>query len=87
MTAPDDYNVIMLPFPGPIRACVRINGDGYPTVYINDNLCPMAKREALRHELGHFARGDFYSHWTIYDVEGKKCHEKRSEYFPETAGV
>ena len=65
----DDYNVILMPFSGDIRACVRIDGNGYPTVYINDYLCPSAKRKALLHELRHFERGDFFSHLTICEIE------------------
>ena len=74
MTCPDDYNVIMMPFPGDVLAAVRVDADGYPTVYINDYLCPDAKKAALRHELWHFQNGDFFSHLTIYDVERKAAY-------------
>lgn len=66
---PDDYSLHYMPFPGDILACVRLDKDGYPTIYINDFLSPPAKQEALKHELLHFERGDFFSHYTIFDVE------------------
>jgi hypothetical protein len=72
MTQPDDYNVVMIDFfPGDVRAAVRVDANGYPTVYINDYLSPPAKREALEHELTHIERGDITNHLTIYDAEHK----------------
>ena len=71
MKCPDDYNVVLMAFPGDILACVRIDNNGYPTAYINDYLSPEAKRKALRHELNHFKNGDFFNHVTIYDAEKK----------------
>jgi len=79
MTCPDDYNVVMMPFPGDILAVVRVDANGYPTVYINDYLSPEAKKQALRHELWHFANGDFDSHTTIYDVEKQAAYAERGE--------
>ena len=69
MTTPDDYNVIMMPFPGDILAAVRVDATGYPTIYINDYLSPSSKQEALRHELAHILRNDLTNHLTIYDAE------------------
>lgn len=74
MKSPDDYAVVMRgDFPGDVLAAVRVDADGYPTVYINDCLSLPAKRMALRHELWHFANGDFDNHLTIYDAEKKAC--------------
>ena len=69
MKCPDDYNVVMIPLPGDVLACVRVDYNGYPTVYINDYLSLEAKRQALRHELAHFHNGDFDNRVTIYDAE------------------
>ena len=69
MTTPDDYNVIMMPFPGDILAAVRVDASGYPTIYINDYLSTPSKQIALRHELAHILRGDLTNHLTIYDAE------------------
>ena len=69
MKCPDDYAVVMIEMPGDILAVVRTDGDGYPTIYINDLLSVPAKRAALRHELRHLQNGDFDNHLTIYDAE------------------
>lgn len=83
MTCPDDYAVVMRgDLPGDVLAVVRVDANGYPTVYINDCLSLPAKRMALRHELWHFANGDFDNHVTIYDAEKKACHAAKMELFP-----
>lgn len=83
MTCPDDYAVVMRgDLPGDVLAIVRVDANGYPTVYINDDLSLPAKRMALRHELWHFANGDFDNHVTIYDAEKKACHAAKMELFP-----
>ena len=69
MTVPDDYNVVYVPFSGDIRAAVRVDCDGYPTIYINVNLSPEGRKQALNHELHHIAAGDFWNHVSIYDAE------------------
>lgn len=69
MTEPDDYRVILMPFPGDVYACVRVDPDGYPTIYINEALSPDAQRRALAHELHHFQNGDLFNYLTIEDVE------------------
>ena len=82
MIQPDEYRVVMMPFPGDILACVRLGPDGFPTVYINDYLCPAAKRAALDHELAHLSNDDFYNHWTIFDAEKRACHTLRLSSMP-----
>lgn len=69
MTCPDDYNVVFVAFPGDVLAAVRVDSDGYPTIYINWFLSDSARRAALDHELSHIERGDLTNHLTIYDVE------------------
>lgn len=69
MRSPDDYNVIMMSFPGDVLAAVRVDSDGYPTIYINDALSEPARREALAHELRHIESGDLSNHLTIYQAE------------------
>ena len=77
MKCPDDYAVVMVNLPGDILAAVRINQDGYPTIYVNDCLSIAARREALRHELRHLKNGDFHNHLTIYDAEKQASGESR----------
>lgn len=76
MTVPDDYNVVFVPFPGTIRSCVRIDKNGYPTVYVNIYLSPKARKKALAHELKHIARDDFYNSNPIQQIEGASCPDR-----------
>ena len=69
MIEDDEYRVIMLPLPGDIHGAVRMDKDGYPTVYINDRLAPAARRRAYRHESRHIRLGDHYSGLSIQAVE------------------
>ena len=84
MKCPDDYAVVMVNLPGDILAAVRINQDGYPTIYINDCLSLAARREALRHELRHLKNGDFHNHLTIYDAEKQASGESRISAMPRS---
>ena len=76
MTLPDDYNVVFVPLPGDIYACVRVDINGYPTVYINVGLSQSARKKALAHELRHVEQGDFFNHDSIWDVEHKAIREE-----------
>lgn len=68
---PDEYTVHLMPFPGDIKAAVRVDVDGYPSIYINDYLSPQAKKKALEHELRHISRDDFYNDLSITEVESE----------------
>lgn len=65
----DEYRVYMMPFPGDIMGAVRVDAEGFPSIYINDALSPEAKKRALLHELRHIERDDFYNSLTIDEVE------------------
>ena len=65
----DEYRVYMMPFPGDILATVRVDADGFPSIYINDALSPDAKKRAFAHELRHIADEDFYNDRSIEEVE------------------
>ena len=65
----DDYHVYLMPFPGDIRAAVRIDSDGYPSIYINDKLAPEAAKRALLHELKHIQHDDFGNGLTLREIE------------------
>ena len=76
-----EYSVVLMPFPGDIYAAVRISPDGYPTIYINDNLAPQARKRALEHELRHLRRDDFYNTRSIRSIErkrGKPCRARKN---------
>ncbi len=64
-----DFRVYEVAFPGDIQGAVRIDENGFASVYINSALGPAEKREVLNHEIRHLERGDHMSHATIYEVE------------------
>lgn len=63
------YRVYMLPFPGDIKAAVRLDAEGFPSIYINDALSPAAKKRAFLHELRHIREDDHYNDRPIEEVE------------------
>ena len=77
MLTDGDYHVYMIPFPGDIKAAVRIDAEGFASIYINDYLSPEAKKRAFLHELRHLRNDDMYNDKSIYEVEGL-CQGQRS---------
>lgn len=71
LSCPDDYRVVFMPFPGDVLGAVRVDENGYATVYINEALSLDARRRALIHELRHIERGDLSNHLTIYQAEAE----------------
>ena len=69
MLTDGDYHVYMIPFPGDIKAAVRIDAEGYASIYINDYLSPEAKKRAFLHEIRHIERDDFYNSLPISTIE------------------
>ena len=67
----DEYRVYLMPFPGNVLAAVRLDAEGYPSIYINDRLSPEAKKRAFLHELRHIEDDDFYNDRSIEEVERK----------------
>ena len=65
----DEYRVYMMPCPGDIMGAVRVDADGFPSIYINDRLSPAAKKRAFLHELRHIERDDMYNDKSIDEVE------------------
>lgn len=65
----EDYTVRLVMFPGDIRAAVRLDDEGYPTIYINDALSPEAKKRAFLHELKHIENDDHYNDKPIEEAE------------------
>ena len=66
----DEYRVYMVKLPATIHGAVRVDKDGFPSIYINDDLSPMAKIAAFRHEMRHIINDDLYNSKTIQEVEG-----------------
>jgi len=71
---PEDYSVVLVPFPGSVHACVCVDELGYATIYINVKISPEARLRALDHELYHMKRGHFWNHYTIYEAEAEAYH-------------
>ena len=71
----DEYRVYLMPFPGNINGAVRVDVDGFPSIYINDALSPAAKKRAFLHELRHIQRDDFYNNLPIEEVESDGIQE------------
>lgn len=65
----DEYRVYMVPFPATVHGAVRLDADGFPSIYINDSLSPQARKAALMHELKHIKRNDHTNSKTIQQVE------------------
>lgn len=76
MMTEDECRIYMVPFPGTIKAAVRLDKEGFPSIYINDLLSPAARKRALEHELQHISRDDFYNDHSIEEVEG--CQDQKS---------
>jgi hypothetical protein len=77
MLTDGDYRVYLVPFPGDIKAAVRVDVDGYASIYINDCLSPDAKKAAFLHEIRHLQNDDLNNDKSIYEVE-HLCHDKKS---------
>ena len=65
----DEYRVYMVPFPPTVRGAVRLDENGFPSIYINDSLSPQARKAALLHEIRHIERADHTSRKSIRRVE------------------
>lgn len=67
-----EYTCRMVNLPGDIHGACRLTGDGtdFPTIYINDQLAPEAKRRAFDHEMKHLENDDFHNDRPIAKIEG-----------------
>ena len=65
----DEYRVYMVQLPGDIKGAVRIDEDGFASIYINDCLSPQAKKDVFLHELRHLKNNDFYNNVNIVNAE------------------
>lgn len=65
----EDYKIYIIPLPRRIRGCVRLDPEGYASIYINASLSRSEQYAVLGHELRHLRRGDMYSSRSIRDIE------------------
>jgi Zn-dependent peptidase ImmA (M78 family) len=69
--SPDEYRVYLIKLPPTIHGAVREDENGFPSIYINDDLSPQAQKAAFLHEMRHILRGDLYNDLTIEEAERK----------------
>ena len=74
----DNYRVYLVKLPGTVHGAIRIDNDGFASIYINEQLSPQAKRAAFLHELRHLRNDDMYNDKSIYEVEGLCQGQKNS---------
>jgi hypothetical protein len=74
----DDYRVYLIKLPATVRGAVRIDNDGFASIYINEQLSPQAKKAAFLHEIRHLQNDDMYNDKSIYEVEGLCQGQKNS---------
>ena len=74
----DDYRVYLVKLPGTVHGAIRIDNDGFASIYINEQLSPQAKRAAFLHEIRHLQNDDMYNDKSIYEVEGLCQGQKNS---------
>ena len=55
------YQIIYIDLPCCIKGVTHLCRDGFYHIYINSRLGYYEQQKAIRHELEHIARGDFYS--------------------------
>jgi hypothetical protein len=65
----EGYRVYMVKLPGDVRGAVRLDEEGFASIYINDDLSPEEKQKVFRHEIRHIRRGDHFSPAAIRQVE------------------
>ena len=66
----DSFHVYIVSFPtSHVRGCVRLDSDGFASIYINASLSYAEQKKVFLHELTHLVRNDFYNERSIEDVE------------------
>lgn len=75
-----DYCVYVLDLPGTVRAAVRVDCDGFASIYINAHLSYTEQQNALKHELRHLRRDDMYNLRSIRQIErsDKRCRARKN---------
>ena len=67
-----DYKVYLVKLPSTVYGAVRVDRDGFYSVYINDGLPDDMQRHVMDHEMVHMERGDFENGLTIGEAENMK---------------
>ena len=65
----DYYRVYLVPLPATVRGAVRLDEDGFASIYINSRLSEQTKKAAFLHEMRHIRRKDHTNKRNIREVE------------------
>lgn len=69
MIADGEYRVYLVKMPGDVRGAVRIDHDGFASIYINEALTPKEKKAVFLHEVTHIEENDFFNSRKIWEAE------------------
>lgn len=64
----EDFQVVIMDLDS-VKEAVSQNEDGSFTIFINDNLHPLAKYDAYQHALGHIQNNDFFKEDSVNYIE------------------
>lgn len=64
-----DYCIRYIDLPCRINGFTVMDDSGFYNVYINAKLDYFHQKDAIRHELTHISRGDFFSNCSLEKVE------------------
>ena len=67
----DNYTIRLLDMPCSVKALTAMDEEGYCNIYVNSKLSQEAQRDAVKHELVHIRKDDFYNSLDIRDAESR----------------
>ena len=73
----DEYRVYLVDLPHDVRGAVRLDEDGFASIYINSRLSEQTKKAVFRHEIRHIRRNDHTNARNIREVEGCRARKNR----------
>lgn len=74
----DEYRVYLIDLPDDVRGAVRLDEDGFASIYINSRLSEQTKKAAFLHEIRHIRRNDHYNLRNIREIE--RCRARKSKF-------
>lgn len=63
------YCIRYIDLPVTINAFTVMDSDGFYNIYVNSRLCYATQAKALRHEMEHIRRDDFYRIEELEEIE------------------
>ncbi len=64
-----NFHVYLVPFPGDVKALVSLGADDFYSIFVNSNLSYESQIKAVKHEIRHILRDDFYNELPIKEIE------------------